>query len=953
MGILRKELETSNGVAPMSSLSVRVKWGQGDLAQLGNFRTFLKKYPEVFQLESNTVHLVNFNPSAAEETAVVDQQEPAADPVAPSAIESTAPALPVAAAALSKGAAALTGATGLSKAVALPSAAPGLAPGLNKAMAAPGLNKAAAVHVAAGLSKAALTSAAAASIVPPKKRALGESPPDGPDAKVPKKAPGLGAASKAKAGNAAVEAVPVTSKTAAKLSKETTYAPKTASYSPKDSTLDETELLLGKGISGKATGKGAEVKSAFAKPSLATAKAPTQCKSGVAVPPKNKPWASATPYTSVSAPSKDAEVNPFVKGAPAAPKAPPVPDLEGNGEVDAETSTREETPDAMGSTSFVPKGGIAKSRIAAPKKAGASLPSPQVPPKQAIGPGRGKAELSKNMNKASPWRAGTAEEADTEPLPLPGKHSLMGKMAPLKSELKPGYDSSHAMQVLSKNAAVKALEPKQPSVPPPHHSLEPKAALTASQAKRPALQVAQPKQFSPYALSGPDGLQQPSQRRRPWEEDALSDEDLTRTISGCKAYGIELELLALAKKISPSEDYRRACQKCLSSLRSAITTQWGSKSGVSPPLVEVCGSLAQGTDLEGSDMDVVLRVAPGLSLEVRDACMKELRGRLQVPPQSASLAVSDAMHLFPHATTWMSVELKGVQPRTIAHLLLAEQPPSSAERPLLVDGVITQLCDTFELSRDLIRIVKLWAANLGLSNQHEGYMNGVAWTFLAIFFLQKEKLVPPYAALAHGTVSPSLAQPQLSALLRGFFEFLAARNGNVQRGLSVTHAEEYRAPSGVLFLEDPAEFHETRQQRNLAETLGETQWTHIIDEARKAAERLTARPQRWFHWAEVFDPRELPPEKIARLQPLAQVLAEGCNQASPEPESKAGGTVPTMSPEVGGTGKGAIAPYVRPAIAAVTRPGGKGLGHTGLHPPGPPSFAGRGKGLGGRGYGRF
>lgn len=108
----------------------------------------------------------------------------------------------------------------------------------------------------------------------------------------------------------------------------------------------------------------------------------------------------------------------------------------------------------------------------------------------------------------------------------------------------------------------------------------------------------------------------------------------------------------------------------------------------------------------------------------------------------------------------------------------------------------------------------------------------------------------------------------MAGLLRSFFAFLASRDGSALRGASVIHAQEYRAPSGVIFLEDPAEFLETRQQSNLASTVGEPQWQQIIQEGRKASDRLVARPQRWFHWAEVFDPREVPGDRLRKLESL-------------------------------------------------------------------------------------
>merc|ERR1712150_120918 len=57
--IVQKELVALGGKEALSSLSVRVKWGQNDLAQLGPFRKFLSKFTEIFKLENNVVHLAH------------------------------------------------------------------------------------------------------------------------------------------------------------------------------------------------------------------------------------------------------------------------------------------------------------------------------------------------------------------------------------------------------------------------------------------------------------------------------------------------------------------------------------------------------------------------------------------------------------------------------------------------------------------------------------------------------------------------------------------------------------------------------------------------------------------------------------------------------------------------------------------------------------------------------
>lgn len=411
----------------------------------------------------------------------------------------------------------------------------------------------------------------------------------------------------------------------------------------------------------------------------------------------------------------------------------------------------------------------------------------------------------------------------------------------------------------------------------PHVGKGVPSALGGSQPKRAApLLHGDTKRQAVEETAAPQELTPPPPVKKPWEEDSLDDEALSRTISDCKLTGIKLEIAALSARCAPSEETRSAIDKCVELLKSTLAEQC--ESGRDVPTVELCGSISQDTAVDGADVEVSLKLPSG---EDRDSFLKDLREALQNAP---SLTVSDGVKLYPHAPTPLTVQLKP----TVCHIILSNQPLGS-QKPSL-DDIAKQLCQTSSVAPALIRLVKLWAMNHGLSNQHEGYMNGLAWTFLVLFYLQKEGFVPAFGALSMGIVSKPLEHESLLSLLRKFFEFLAAREGNLARGLSVTHAQEYRAPLGALYLEDPAEFLETRQQRNLAETVGEAQWARILDEARKAAERLNLKPQRWFHWAEIFDPREVSSDKMQRLTPLSQVaMSLGFAGAAPsEPKSSFG-----------------------------------------------------------------
>merc|ERR1719352_925533 len=104
--------------------------------------------------------------------------------------------------------------------------------------------------------------------------------------------------------------------------------------------------------------------------------------------------------------------------------------------------------------------------------------------------------------------------------------------------------------------------------------------------------------------------------------------------------------------------------------------------------------------------------------------------------------------------------------------------------------------------------------------------------------------------------------------------------------MSVWQGEEFQGPPSP-FVEDPAYFLEHRQSRSLSESLGEAQWARILDESKKALNRIKVRPGRWFHWPEVFDPTDRKPAKIHGLaQHLTMPLNLDGGHDSPKGDSK-------------------------------------------------------------------
>ena len=396
-----------------------------------------------------------------------------------------------------------------------------------------------------------------------------------------------------------------------------------------------------------------------------------------------------------------------------------------------------------------------------------------------------------------------------------------------------------------------------------------------------------------------------------WEEDSLSDQELMHAITSSKAHGMELELAELLKKLQPTEEYKRDCQRALFLLKAAMSQEFQSNFGKGPNL-EIIGSSAQDTELNGADIDVACRV-PGFSPDELDTKLARLWARLFTVPHSTHLAALDATRLFPHATCQFSIQLKASAqssaPRFHAHLLLIESPPVKES----LDSTLRSLCDCCGKARDLIRLVKLWARNHGLINHRDGYMNGVAWTAFVLCFLQREQYIPSLQTLAEGSQVSQTPTPSLRELLLRFFQFVCAPQAKTPRGISLMQGTDCEAaappsthvgPPPPLYIQDPVQLKRGSDQ-NIASTLGEAQWARILDESRRVAERLDpSKPQRWFYWAEIFDPQGLASGGDKRLPKLGEVKVSGGETALPSLPTDAAHNASSAVPAVVQTVRG-------------------------------------------------
>ena len=423
-------------------------------------------------------------------------------------------------------------------------------------------------------------------------------------------------------------------------------------------------------------------------------------------------------------------------------------------------------------------------------------------------------------------------------------------------------------------------------------------------------------------LTFPEDAAKPS-----WDEDTLSDDELRKSITSSKARGMELELEELAKQLVPTTEYRFACQRAVHFLKSAFSQEFlqtgtlSALSGQGTARMEMAGSAVQHTELDGSDLDVVCFSIPG-SPDEREVKMARLWDKLHSPPHSNNLEATDATRLYPHATCQFSVRLRG-SPQLVAHVIVDE---SASQESL--DTLIRRLCDCCEVSRDVVRLVKFWATNHGLSG-HKGYMNGVAWTAFVLCFLQRQEYVPPVAKLGDGRASwtkrkdgemPS--ERNLTELLRGFFSFVCTPQPTTPRGMSLEGIDctaapppsSHVGPPPPLYIEDPISAKEG-VRRNLASTLGESQWARILEESRRIADRLDpAKPQRWFYWAEVFDPQGLAGSG-KRLPKLSEMSSSATGDAGTQAQASASGKIepPIHQSSVTGKSKGFPGPGLEAA----------------------------------------
>lgn len=339
----------------------------------------------------------------------------------------------------------------------------------------------------------------------------------------------------------------------------------------------------------------------------------------------------------------------------------------------------------------------------------------------------------------------------------------------------------------------------------------------------------------------------------------MSDDALKKVISESKAKGVELEIAALSRRITPSQNFRSATERCLSLLRTNAADHW---SGGRASL-ELCGSFVQGTAIEGCQVDMLLRLDQAMTPEEYARSLAGFKMRIKAQ-MAIFCTVESPQQVFPHSAAVFALHLAPIPntPPMMFNILATESLPDPSKPSLTLDSVITKLCDCCAVSRDFLRLIKLWACNQGFTNLLDGFMNGTAWSLLGLFFLQKMSVLPPYAAIADEKAPPPLVSASpMPGLLYDFFLWLSGVADSEQRGFSLCDGQEFSVPAPTeggahvtLFIEDPAELSSKSVQRNCSEKVVEHQLARVCQVASETAHRLQPSPVRWYNWSEVFDP---------------------------------------------------------------------------------------------------
>jgi len=343
--------------------------------------------------------------------------------------------------------------------------------------------------------------------------------------------------------------------------------------------------------------------------------------------------------------------------------------------------------------------------IAAPKKAGALTPTVGGSPPAFGKSGAAAATAASSMPKLSGRPAGP-------PPPAVAPKSAAAAAAVSTPSAVAAVQASGAKSLASPKptGALSAAVPKGGLRPEDAAAPKGLAATPTTKSAAAALGASMPKGAAVAAAAAtatpsPQASESRGTKRKLWGEDAMVDEDLGAAIRRCKIAGMDHELHSLAKKISPGVTHKGSVSKCVGSLRGAWLRVAGNlnlERGLMN--VDSYGSHAQNTDLEGSGVEVSLRMSAKLSPQERDSIVMGLRQSLSNDGTLAStVSVNDGLHWYAHAQACLAVEIKNSTPRLVANAVIIDQ----SSETLTIDKVIRQMCDAYVPSRDLVRLVKL------------------------------------------------------------------------------------------------------------------------------------------------------------------------------------------------------------------------------------------------------
>jgi len=331
-------------------------------------------------------------------------------------------------------------------------------------------------------------------------------------------------------------------------------------------------------------------------------------------------------------------------------------------------------------------------------------------------------------------------------------------------------------------------------------------------------------------------------------------------------------LWEILRQATPTPEYMKVYEEAMTEIRKAVK----------PMKIEIIefGSTVQDTHIDGSDVDVSLGIQCG-TVEAQIRRLSDLTHLLlghknfrlrrtiygarvpivtltYLPLGERSLYCDQCKQQFKKPQDIDNHELQVAHTSRHTRIELdiscgntkADGTPKNT-----TDIVIRDLLelDQTGLSRDVVRLVKVFAKGKRFDRAKEHYFNSLSWTLMTIFVLQVEGVLPP-ACKRHERHVPPVEAPSVDDLVKAVLRFIIWLRdiGNEwsvhghKAVVSVYDSNCYSQPPDgkyildrhVVVLEDPGNRQYRGTYDNTARTVGFVEWQHIVDECQRALDCL-------------------------------------------------------------------------------------------------------------------